>query len=417
MIIKFKSFKKSIIKFLQYISCICIFVGTDSMYIALQNGTKVYNISSLLLMLSLVLISLISFPIKRKYLNKVTFISLLIVVFFSIYCFFSDFVTASILILICEIICFLFYVVLYELNNDCMFELLDNYSNLMLFLGILTFFLWLFCSVLHVIPFNRTVISYWSGKANPKVVNSFYNIYFEPVDTNMFGIPRNSGLFTEAALASLSFGISLLNEVFINQKKNYFRIIAFIVIIFSTTSTAGIIIAILVILYLLFKSKFNILILRIIKGLLFPLLIVVTFILIRSLFSFKIATFSGGDRVTDYINGFSYFKKKFVIGYGYGNSGFMNSINSGYSNSITFLMLTGGLFFILPWILLIVKSIYVSYVKKNVNIFLFALFIILIFTMIICADRPLMLYIFVCLLLSENIKLEFPYRFFNYSRI
>lgn len=398
-----KKLKKNLINFFQYISCLCIFIGTCSMYASLQNGTIISNYSTLILIISLTSIIILSFPIKLKLIINAILMSIFIIAYSFLYFSLSDFVSFNFLKVILEVVLFLLYVVFYEVNNDCMFELLDKYASLMYVLGILSILCWLFCSVLRIIPFNSVVVSYWGSE--PVSVKSFHNIYFEPAYQSPFGIPRNSGLFTEAAMASLSYGISLLNEVYLNPKTSRKRSVFFILILFSTMSTAGMIIASFVFLYYIIRFKSKTLIGKIVKGLLLPLMIIIIIVFILFLFNEKMGSFSGGDRIKDYINGIHYFKKKIFVGYGYGNSVFMSRAHTGYSNSITYLLITGGLFFIIPWLFVFIKSIFISIRNKNSIIFIFSLFMILIFVMIICADRSLILYIFCCLLLSEHIKL------------
>ena len=138
------------------------------------------------------------------------------------------------------ILLFLFFFIIQESNERS--EVLLKYRNVVFIIALVSLFFWLLGSILHFLHPSGIVQSVWTG--DPKVVPSYYGFYFET--QKLYGVIRNTAIFTEAPMSSLHFSIAMLVEVYVDKKKSLFKIFLFSIAILSSFSTTGIILLIVV---------------------------------------------------------------------------------------------------------------------------------------------------------------------------
>lgn len=244
-------------------------------------------------------------------------------------------------------------------------NILLAYSNLVMIVAVISLFFWFFGTLMHVISPTGDIISTWSNTGQAVSQRSFFNVYFETqMDASSF--LRNSSIFTESPMAGFNFSTALLINLFIKQRSNLINFLILSIAVLSTHSTAAYLVLFSAVFYLLyFNSKKD---LRQLAYYFSLVIIPVMAFVIFGMLQNKFATMSGGLRSDDYKVGIAVWKDYPFFGCGFNNDQliqtYMNSwrsINIGFSNSITYVLATGGIFlfgiYIVPFCLGIVSSI------------------------------------------------------------
>ncbi|CAK1608145.1 Oligosaccharide repeat unit polymerase Wzy [Streptococcus oralis subsp. dentisani] len=373
--------KLSLIDILDYMWIILIIVQCHSIYTV---KSEPFNLTVLLLVTTamLLLLNLLRFTLSIKFIHK--FIYMLGLYFIAIVTFFLTNIGANLTILNITkyfIMLPLFFLInsIY-MNKKILPALLSKFVNVVVILAIFSLFFWIFGTLLNVVHPTSTVINQWSGG---RLINSYYNLYFETQQMIFFGIHiiRNSGIFAESPIWGLILSIAYVTDLLIlkSDKNNKRNII--ILTMLSTISTTGIIIIGLAILYKITTNRHKA------KLLLFPVTLGLGFSLLL-LLSEKSETVSANLRVDDYNIGFKVWKASFWIGHGLNNG--ILAIQShiptferslGYSNTLFVILAQGGLLLFLIYFSPMILILF----KKNINLdfkFAIILFFILVTTII-----------------------------------
>lgn len=272
------------------------------------------------------------------------------------------------------------------------FQLLYRIETILLFLAVASVILWLFGSILRILPHTSSIYLNWGRN---KIVNGYFGLCYETALDTTFGIKvyRNSGIFTEAPMHNLWLCIALAIELFLKDKTDLKKAMVFVVTILTTLSSTGLIVAVLCFLMKYWQAlkqmkKYLKIAMGIILAAMVPLVIYYAVRLIQV----KSTTVSFLMRVQDYSAGFKVWMKYPIFGSGFGNLNslygysyaHMQGLNDrGYSNSVMGLLATGGLWFAvlyLPgfWGLLRKETIAV-YRTRAFGICYLALFVLTIF--------------------------------------
>lgn len=373
--------KLSLIDILDYMWIILIIVQCHSIYTV---KSEPFNLTVPLLVTTamLLLLNLLRFTLSIKFIHK--FIYMLGLYFIAIVTFFLTNIGANLTILNITkyfIMLPLFFLInsIY-MNKKILPALLSKFVNVVVILAIFSLFFWIFGTLLNVVHPTSTVINQWSGG---RLINSYYNLYFETQQMIFFGIHiiRNSGIFAESPIWGLILSIAYVTDLLIlkSDKNNKRNII--ILTMLSTISTTGIIIIGLAILYKITTNRHKA------KLLLFPVTLGLGFSLLL-LLSEKSETVSANLRVDDYNIGFKVWKASFWIGHGLNNG--ILAIQSyiptferslGYSNTLFVILAQGGLLLFLIYFSPMILILF----KKNINLdfkFAIILFFILVTTII-----------------------------------
>ena len=283
-------------------------------------------------------------------------------------------------------------------NYNQIKEIGKKFIGIVLILSCVSFFFWLFGSVLNIIkPINEIKVV-WGRPYT--LMDNYCGIYFDSHQdiywlTNS-PIPRNMGIFGEAPM----FACILLITMLINfllccqdsenkyNKKNIIKMGILVITMFSTISITGIISSIIIILFYsmgLFKK----IVINHKKIFSFCCIIGIVFMIP---FSMNIIDkkFNSGSvlhRNMDLYNGFNAFIKSPIIGNGINHPRSVESDYEngyGYSNAIIPIITDGGILlsilYFLPIVLLGIKDVYYKNVK---NIISYIIITIIFFTTVI----------------------------------
>lgn len=250
-------------------------------------------------------------------------------------------------------------------------SLFFKYSDTVTWLATISLVMWLFCSVLQVIPMTGLAPYAWSS--NVFFVPSYYNIYFETQSIDLLGVPfmRNTGIFNEGPMYNMVLCVSLAIEYFIRSVKSKPRITILVIAIFSTFTTTGqLFLLALLAWHILRKTagRYHVLIL-----IMAPLVIIGVYIMTSTIMDFKSDT--GGDhsidsRTWDIMNCIDAGMKNPLLGIGIVQSKditIWEGTELGYSNSLFTLFAKGGLYVLTLYLfaLLIVPCLYYCKYKQS----------------------------------------------------
>jgi hypothetical protein len=373
--------KLSLVDILDYVWLTFIILQCHSIYTVKSEPLNLI-VPLLITTVTLLLFNLLRFTLSLNFIHK--FIYMLGLYFTAIVTFFLTNIGANVTIL--NITKYFIMFPLFFLINSIYMDrkvlpaLLSKFVNVVVILAMFSLFFWIFGTLLNVVHPTSTVINQWSGG---RLINSYYNLYFETQQMIFFGIHiiRNSGIFAESPIWGLILSIAYVIDFLIlkSDKNNKRNII--ILTMLSTISTTGISIIGLAILYKITTNR------RKTKLLLLPVALSLGFSLLL-LLTEKSETVSANLRVDDYNIGFIVWKTSLWIGHGLNNGilaiqshipTFIRSV--GYSNTLFVILAQGGLLLFLIYFSPMILILF----KKNINLdfkFAIILFFILVTTII-----------------------------------
>lgn len=262
------------------------------------------------------------------------------------------------------------------------FDLLYAISNVMLIEAIISIIFFTLGTCLYIIPPNNTALINWGSTT---FIPSWYNIYFEP---QLF---RNSGIFVEAPMHNYCLIIAFLTEVFLKEKKSYFKLCIIVIAILTSLSTTGqlAIIGTIGILLLTKKPVKKIsLKLKIFIPFLSIGLILLMYYVVDYILELKAETASFEIRQDFIQKGVEAWLSSPIVGCGYGTK------NEGSSNSIVVLLAEGGIMMFLLYFLsfIIIPFIYWKQkIHKNIFYFYLIYFGVFCITIILYTNITLLL--------------------------
>ena len=253
---------------------------------------------------------------------------------------------------ICIIIGFpLLLIMFYNLRLMQMeYELFYCIEWVMLRLSVISLFFWLFGQISGLVHTNMSVVSNW-GRI--RTWEGYYGLHFATNYSNSLGngLPINSGLFSEGPMFCLWLCISLATELFLREKYSKPRVALLIITIATTLSTTGVLfVALSFGLKYLEYMKGRVSIWKVVLTFLLILLLPVAVVALQQVIMLKMNTSSYSIRYRDYIAGYLLFREHPIFGSGYGNIMSLQKYvllstagNVGFSNTVTAILGTGGL--------------------------------------------------------------------------
>lgn len=231
-------------------------------------------------------------------------------------------------------------------------KLFRRFGDIMFLLAVVSLFFWFLGEVFQVIKPNGYVNIAWGGF---DAVKGYYGIHFAfQLDTTFFPdafLYRNSGIFSEAPMFNLWLDIALAIELFLKPKASKLRVVVLAVAVLTTLSVTGILFLVLCVVLgalsnLRHLNKVQTCLLILMGLVVIPLLAV---LVIKSM-ALKVDTRSYEMRISDYAAGFRLWMDQPIFGAGFGNLsalheyvvGIENTV-AGFSNSITAVLGTGGI--------------------------------------------------------------------------
>lgn len=353
---------------LQYILVFLIIIETRSIYSRCVVGhMDEIIIGGIILTIILIILVNINYKFKTK--------SLFFLLFYYLYMFMFLIINVSehkvnfvITFMILFPLVFLMFN-LYDIKEIKKF--FKAYVNIMLIISIISLFFYIFGSLTGIVPTNVTQEINWGGV---KIISGYFGLHFNAQTTVIFGstILRNTSIFVEGPMFALHLLFAMALSLFMNKKLiNKYSIIFGFSILSSLSITA-----ILFYMFLLFykytfynKSKTKIILL--------PILFFIFLIIGTTCFNDKQSTNSYNIRNDDYTASFRVFNDYPIFGSGFANNNivikYMSKFrlyNTGLSNSFVVLLVQGGLYLVIFYLLPVILNSLNLIKSKNKNLFL-----------------------------------------------
>lgn len=264
-------------------------------------------------------------------------------------------------------------------------RIFQAYCNVVSLIALVSLFFWFFGSILHFLSPTGVFVSNWNQFSVYQAVPSYYNLYFET--QVLGGLTRNSAIFAEAPMASLSFSIALSLEILYlkNKKLHVLKIAILSLAIITTMSSTGYICLTMILIYqLLFTQSKNSHIATL-KLFLIPIVLLGGLISIRYFLSQKLSTSSGSSRSQDYINSFKTWLKYPFFGAGINMGSNLLPEDRwmigkfGYSNSFGKILGENGIYILALYVISIGRSIYIGIKNMKKERLFFTLIILYLF--------------------------------------
>lgn len=241
-------------------------------------------------------------------------------------------------------------------------RLIQKFCKIMFVLALVSLIFYICVTILNILPITSAVYLEWYPE---RWVDSFMGIYFEVSPGRIYAY-NNSGIFAESPIYAAILCIALTFELFIyNRKYNYTHIIIFYITLlstFSTTANIYIVLSVFGIVFVNYEKLVGHKSFRIIFGMLVWGVGMVTFIVAyRLLMDKKNAIgMSYSIRLDDYAVAFKALRKNVLLGVGFGNTSYSYEMmsskrvltsNLGQSSDFAALLASGGLYFMLIYVL------------------------------------------------------------------
>lgn len=373
--------KKQGLIFFDYITIIVMILQFNTVWSTFYIYYSTFLFVLLILDVIIILVFLLLYNKGSKDISKY----LTWVLFIVFYIFFHYFISlingAKILeyirLLIIIILAFTIYYFKIGFSNNNFKEFILRFINVMTVYAFFSIFLWLFISYFGILKYNQTFESSW-GKS---IYYGWNNIFFmkEPEIFSGKLLIRNIGIFTEAPMYSFLLCTAFLYLIFLDKSNSIVKPLILLFAIFTTYSITGFIIvisSIIIKITLFSKNKFHSLI-----KIFIPLFLVVALIIIIYLFNQKLDTSSGITRLDDFKIGFLSMKDSFLFGWGYLNSEYVEKYtliyrlsNNGLSNSLSTILIYGGIYLFLPYFILFIKAFLPCIKRHDYNRLFFIVF-------------------------------------------
>ena len=362
------------ISLLEYFLCFLVILSCRTVYVHSIN----YNISTIV---SLMLMFIIIFLIFIRHDKKIKTKKIFFIVFLICYIFFylimavktnvMSFVKNFLIILP------LFMIYLSMLNRNELGELLKKYSRIIIGLAVCSLFFYLFGSCMKVLKPNIVTILEWGGNTK---VNGYFFLHFDVQTTSFFGksILRNTGIFVEGPMYSLQLILAYAFILFEDRKVINKKSIILAITLFTTLSTTGMIIFVILSFYkfLKFGEKKK-------KILILPIALIICVFAVIILFNGKKNDTNSNSysiRTDDIKVAIMSFKNNPIFGDGYMNNSVAISnmsdfrlYNTGLSSTFAVILIQGGIYFSIIYILPIIFLMVKSYREKDYEIFVIAI--------------------------------------------
>ena len=388
--------KEKINLILTYIITLVMILDCNSIFIT-GSHFQLFNRIGMIAMLVSVGILIYNFHPSQSAWQHYAIIGIIISVYVIAYAIFSYYqkFPSDIKLILSILLKFLIVFSLVELiyKNQGIPSIFASYVNVIFIIAIISIFFWFFGSYLHLIhPTGK----YWSNWAHYSVKRynykpSYFNVYFET--QVLKGIVRNSAIFAEAPMASLTFSIGLtLENLFGEQRAHHnLKLIVLTFAILTTLSSTGYICIIINLVYLLLIKIHN----TKYSSLIIGMLLFIGIIVISGIFIEKLHSHSGSSRSKDYRNAFLAFKKYPIFGVGFGNGvKLKDGIGKfGYSNSFGRIIGEGGIYISILYLLAFIRSFFLALENKNLQRLFFTIIVAFLFVTTIFVNSYLMYFL------------------------
>lgn len=360
--------KEKLNTILQYLLVFFVILDSRSVFSYFVDGNlgKIFTIFIVVILLLIFLLNA-NYKFKKSAITFIFFYLIYIILFFvkNVTNYQINFINNFFILFL---LMFLVFCVYDRKNIENLFK---AYVNTMFLIAIISLIFFFFGSLTNILSTNVIEIIDWGGK---QVIGGYSYLHFNTQTTIMFNkvILRNTSIFVEGPMFALHLMFAMSLSLFFKRKILNKYAVIFGITILSTLSITGFLFYLFSLFYkytFFNKSRIKVIILPIIF--LFFLGIGTTFL------NDKQSTNSYSIRSDDYSAGFKAFKDYPIFGSGFLNNNeaikHMSSYrlyNTGLSNSFIIVLVHGGiyltLFYLIPIFLNLKKLIF----SKNKNLFL-----------------------------------------------
>lgn len=331
---------------------------------------------------SLVLINYDKITARGVYKTAAVTLFLAVFLFFTRY----NFIRTLLYLIIPFALCFLYFSTKKTALEKSRFFL--YLSDIIVVFSLVSLILYLFGTVLSVIPASEPVRVWWAEEE--KVVSHYFHLLYEAQDIDFFGFHfmRNCSIFPEAPAFAAFIAVSFGAEMFLRRKISLYRVI--ILILATATSFSAkalLLVAAALLLKFLFWNKKGAAVTVFKASAVLVCLGFAAIVLID-----KAKSHSFYIRLDDFNACLEAFKSSVLFGAGYYNDSavithfeYAYRYNNGLSMGLAVLLAQGGLWLFLFYILSAVRGVFASKKEDRSAVFCFAL---IFFGMLFITNAP-----------------------------
>lgn len=373
--------KELLVGISEYIIAALFVLECRSIYNNLDSTRNTFWLFSLITLgLSVAVCVICSHKLSKKRLSNAGLFIIFIVIYYFVYLIFKNYNTTNFFHYLLSVALIAIYYFLF-CHNQSVPKVLLKYNQLICILAAISLFLWIFGSVLRVIPPTNSIRMNWVGTGVDVSYSSYFNLLYEIQDVSNAIVPgvefKNTGIFVEAPMYALHLSLALIIELFLRKETSKTRTILLIGTIITTFSTSGYLLAIVALCVYEFFVLGNHRWKRILL-LVSPIVVIGVAQISFSLLSSKLENLSGLTRIDDFKVCWEVFKIYPLFGAGFDNyrlvQGYMSTWRQnslGISSSLMMALSYCGLYLTAPYIVCMVRGI-----LSNKNIRIFTLFLI-----------------------------------------
>ena len=383
MLIKL-NINKTIISLIKYLFCLFVILDLYSVY-SLLNANIIKIIA---ILLGIVLLCYYCYMAIINKINIKSKLILFLILYFIYIIFFylSNSTQQPFEYIVClgvffPIIVFIIYIDNMLINKK---SIINYISDLILIISIVSLFLYLFGSLLHIISYSNVYDLDW----NPYVQQyyGYFNLYFENQTIELFGVRvlRNIGIFSEGPMFAYCLIISFTIELMKNNVSR-FRVIILIITGLTTFSTTCYILLLIISFLKIVYLKSNI---KIYHVIILVVCLILIFIYSYFFIEDKLSTISGMTRFDDIQASIKALNDTNIFtGYGFQNGiGKLSMYKSAWriegntiSSGIFYILIDGGYLLLTFYILPMIYGL-ILLIKKRLNCIMFFSYFFLLFT-------------------------------------
>lgn len=288
-----------------------------------------------------------------------------------------------------EVIFLLLFIEKYEIEQK-QWHLYKAFINIMFVLALGSLVLWILGPVLGKLA---PTASYFIERGDKtRLFNNFYYICFSchEMDFMDFFVAPNNCIFREKAFAATLFAIALIGELFVTKRRSIIVVTIFAAAMLSTVSATSIVLGLVIIALFMF-SRSN---LKISLSHIITLIVAIVIVsILQNVMEDKLDTHSGESRLSDLTNGIAAWINHPLFGYGYNPQQVYTQYSTGYSSSISIILISGGIYLMSLYIIPLLKTLRTSFRKADSSMLCFVLSTIVMLSMNRCAFLPIVFYL------------------------
>ncbi len=259
-------------------------------------------------------------------------------------------------------------------------ELFFKIENVVVILAFISVIIWLLGPVSHIISPNCSINVNWGMTTKSK---GYYYLVFEMTQDKTYGIGlvQNNAFFTEAPMLNLWLDIAIGTELFLKKESSKKRLVILLSCVLSTISTTAILFVVICFMLKFFSTRLigsmtrKKIVMYVLAIVLLPL--VINFVV--EILTIKSMTGSYKTRMMHFVAGYLMWRDNPIFGSGYGNlrsfltggyTTYTAAGGQGFSNSVTAILGTGGLWNTSIYLFAIIRPFIAKYEDK-INILCF----------------------------------------------